>query len=225
VAEQLLIRMRDGLASQGVVLQQVLLHAAAPTIDQMQAVLQRAEFEFLAELRYLERRLEPGRVEYNPEQADELSWQAYCSANHALFTRVVQGTYEGSRDCPGLTGRRTIEDVLATHRAAGRFRPERWLLAEYGEKPAGCLLMVRAAFSNALDVAYMGLLPWARGRGWGRLLFVKAQQLAREAGAARLTLTVDKANVPAMKLYEGCGLRAVCERRAWVFPPAARPRG
>lgn len=220
VAGELLLRMRNTLTSRGILLQQVLLAADMPALPEAEAVLKEASFEFLAELLYLELRLADHLPTPEPPHTDQLTWVAYRPELHDRLAAVVQGTYQGSLDCPGLTGRRPIEDVLASHRAAGIFRADRWLLAEFGDRPAGCLLMSRAPLSNALEVVYMGLLPWGRGRRWGRALLVKAEQLARQAGAERITLAVDQANIPAVGLYRRYGFAPRHQRRAWIFSSA-----
>ena len=47
----------------------------------------------------------------------------------------------------------------------------------------------------AWDVAYVGVVPEERGRGYGREIMHKALAVARADGVARLTLSVDARNL------------------------------
>jgi ribosomal protein S18 acetylase RimI-like enzyme len=62
---------------------------------------------------------------------------------------------------------------------------------------------VRAAPIYILNDLFVA--PAARGRGAGRLLMKAAADAARQAGAARLTLSTAITNAPAQALYESLG--------------------
>jgi len=62
---------------------------------------------------------------------------------------------------------------------------------------------VRAAPIYILNDLFVA--PAARGRGVGRLLMKAAADAARQAGAARLTLSTAITNAPAQALYESLG--------------------
>jgi ribosomal protein S18 acetylase RimI-like enzyme len=62
---------------------------------------------------------------------------------------------------------------------------------------------VRAAPIYILNDLFVA--PAARGRGVGRLLMNAAADAARQAGAARLTLSTAITNAPAQALYESLG--------------------
>lgn len=51
--------------------------------------------------------------------------------------------------------------------------------------------------------------PARRGGGVGRVLMLQAQQLARDAGAARMDLRTARANVIGQRLYESLGWEKV----------------
>jgi ribosomal protein S18 acetylase RimI-like enzyme len=126
-------------------------------------------------------------------------------ADPAAFADTLLRTYEGTQDCPEITGVRSAEEIIAGHRAQGKHDPARWWLALAGGRPVGVLLLCEVPEWAAWDVAYVGVVPEARGRGYGRELMHKALAKARADGVARLTLSVDVRNRPAWGLYTDLG--------------------
>ena len=82
----------------------------------------------------------------------------------------------------------------------------------------GCLLIADWPQNDQWELIYMGVVPEARGRGYGVAVVRQAQWLAGCAGRQRLVLAVDTANEPAMRVYAaagfspGTGARRVCAR-------------
>jgi mycothiol synthase len=62
----------------------------------------------------------------------------------------------------------------------------------------------------------MGVVPEARGRGWGRQIVRHAQTLALRAKVERIVLAVDAANEPAMRMYRSAGFEAWDRRAVFV---------
>jgi ribosomal protein S18 acetylase RimI-like enzyme len=125
------------------------------------------------------------------------------------FRSVLQATYAGSLDMPELEGIRALDDIIESHRAAGRFVAERWWLGRVHGRPefAAILLMAEVSARNAWEVIYLGLTPAARGRGLGRAVIYQALQLAR-SHVPWIELAVDLRNTPALRLYEAAGFVA-----------------
>jgi ribosomal protein S18 acetylase RimI-like enzyme len=142
-----------------------------------------------------------------------LAWQSYGPETEAEFRRVLQETYVGSLDMPELDGIRSLDDVIASHQAAGRFDPSRWRVGALADEPeaAGVLLLSEIPDRPSWEVAYLGLTPVARGRGIGRASLAYALELARPA-VNRLELAVDDRNRPARKLYDDAGFIAFDRR-------------
>jgi len=186
----------------------------APDAVEEESILSRAGFRFLAELIYMRR--DAVSLFATGSAPPRLSWVTYSDERHALFAETVAATYEESLDCPGLAGLRTIEDVMASHRAAGEFDPRRWFLATDGDAVAGVLLLTRVPGRDTLDIVYMGLVAPYRKRGLGREILHQAVKTARDHGFALVTLAVDAANTPALRLYQGCGFVETTRRRAWI---------
>ena len=84
------------------------------------------------------------------------------------------------------------------------------------QRDVGCLLLADHPRHNSMELLYLGLIPAARGRGWGKHLVRRAQGLTRLAGRSRLVLAVDAANAPAVQTYTATGFQAWQRRRLYV---------
>jgi len=152
-------------------------------------------------------------------------WRPFEASLESEFRSVLQATYTGSLDMPELEDVRAFDDILESHRAAGRFVAERWRLGRVLDKPeaAAVLLMAEVLGRSVWEVIYLGLTPAARGRGLGRAVIQHALELARDR-VPWLELAVDLRNTPALRLYEAAGFVAR-DRRAVhlaIFPTTAR---
>ena len=136
----------------------------------------------------------------------------------ATLSRVVAETYVGSLDFPELNGTRSMAEVLAGHRAAGRHRPEDWrVVADAHGDPAGVLLLAQLEPLGLWELSYLGVLPRARRQGWGRRMVAEAVRHVRDEGhGEQLEVAVDARNIPALQLYAAAGFRKVA--RALGFP-------
>lgn len=150
-----------------------------------------------------------------PTPAPELDYVTYDTGTHPLFCEVLKGTYEDSLDCVRLNGVRAIEDILASHRAAGEFEPTHWWISRVGDTPAGTILLSRVPERWAWEVVYMGVLPAWRGQGVGKAMLRRAIQSARDQAVGLLSLSVDAQNGPACRLYQRMGFRNVSRRTVW----------
>ena len=133
--------------------------------DKGSVVLQQHGFVQLTRLIYLRRSLTGSMP---PEPSAMVRYQSYSDEFREAFLATLQGSYVDSLDCPELNGVRACEDVLASHMAQGVFDPAHWYLARVTRKWAGCLLLAGLPEYNAIEVAYMGVVPHARGRRLGQ---------------------------------------------------------
>lgn len=145
-----------------------------------------------------------------------LTFEPYSAENQMRLARVVEQTYRDTRDCPALNGVCEIDDVLAGYRAAGTFHPSLWLLVQHAGWDVGCLLLADHPEQGNLELVYMGLIPEARGNGWGRDVARQAQWITRRLGRRQLVLAVDSTNQPALLMYAAIGCRAWDEREAYL---------
>jgi len=192
----------------GVHLAQALIDPADVSVI---ALYERSGFERLAELRYLSRELR--RVD-QPQLPSAWHFQSYSPQTHAQFAETITATYQQSLDCPGLNGRREVEDILAGHKAVGTFDPKLWFVLSEGENIVGVVLLNRSPHTEAIELVYLGLIPAARGHKTGDLLMRHALWSASRANGRQLTLAVDSRNTPALKLYHRHGMTENCSRIA-----------
>ncbi|NLX13413.1 MAG: GNAT family N-acetyltransferase [Phycisphaerales bacterium] len=177
-------------------------------------VFREAGFTFLARMLYLESDLTQFFLPI--ASAPSLNWETYNNQTHDLFSKVLVGTYEDSRDCPLLNGVRNVEDILAAHRSTGQFDARLWQVACGPSGPVGILLLAFIPERWSYEVVYMGLLPSCRGQGYAAALLGQAVREARERAVMKLTLSVDETNVPARRWYERFGFRERNRRDAWI---------
>ncbi|MFO0874475.1 MAG: GNAT family N-acetyltransferase [Phycisphaerales bacterium] len=133
-----------------------------------------------------------------------------------VLVRVLEASYEATRDCPGLCGLRRTEDIIAGHLASGRYEPSLWSILHVNGVPSGALLLGASHAGDGLDLIYLGLAAAVRGRGYGALLVEHAVRHAAARREPRVCLAVDRANTPAVRLYERFGFRATTSRLAMI---------
>lgn len=213
----------DDLRARGFRIAQALVDASASRTAAVD--LARGGLTPITALTYLHRdTARPMGLAFAGARPESFDWRPFGPESEAEFREVLQATYAGSLDMPELEGIRGLEDVLASHRAGGRFDPSRWQLGTVeGEPDALALALLTAAPDrDAWEVSYLGLSPSARGRGLGRAALAHALDLARPH-APRLELAVDARNLPADRLYRASGFRPF-DRRG-VYLAVLGPRG
>ncbi len=209
-ARRLIVDAMASLRAHGLILAQALVDESAS--PRASADLTRGGLTKITVLDYLERDT-AGPIDDVPTGV-AMTWRPFGSETEAEFRAVLESTYTGSLDMPELDGVRSLDDVIAGHRAAGRFDPSRWLVGRVDGEPesAAVVLLSELPDRDAWEVAYLGLTPAARGRGLGRLVLDHARSVAARQ-THRLELAVDRRNTPAVRLYRDAGFRTF-DRRA-----------
>jgi GNAT superfamily N-acetyltransferase len=192
------------LRSKGAKLVQAILHRVEVPLAEP---LVRNGFTHVTRLCYLRHNLARPVANWIP-----FAVQTYSPANQNRFHEILLRTYEGTLDCPEVNGLRTIEEIIEGHQSQGIFKPEHWWLALEESQPVSVLLTVANPESQSWDLSYLGVVPEARGRGWGRRLIQLAIHEARSAGVSNLTVAVDARNHPAWNLYLALGFEPTGER-------------
>lgn len=183
------------------ILEPALLCGAAPLL--------RNGFVHVTRLHYFRHDLlDLSRVPLQPA----LRLEPYRAHQPKVFHQTLLRTYEGSRDCPELNQRRTIEEIIAGHRAQGHFHPERWQLAWLDDEPAGVVIATEMFDNLGWDLSYVGVVPQRRRRGVGRALTGWALEAAKQAHAEQMILAVDARNEPALAMYEQLGFQRTEDR-------------
>ncbi len=201
----------DWLDGAAIGMAQVLLpRRDEPVVPLLEAV----GFCHLAELLYLT--CEADRFSTEPQAERELQFVPYDERNRERLGNLIEETYVGTLDCPALNGARGMDDVIAGYKATGLFRPEIWQIIRHSGEDVGVLLLADHPSARHWELVYMGLVPKARGRGWGRQITQHAQSLARLANVERIVLAVDAANSPALEMYRAMGFEKWDRRHVFV---------
>jgi ribosomal protein S18 acetylase RimI-like enzyme len=211
IEDQLVLTATTWLRQRGARVGQCLL---APHETDLAAPLLRQGFTHITALSYLRHDLDLPDSYLLAE--DRLEYQVYQPANTDLFHQTLLRTYEGTLDCPEVNGVRSVEQIIEGHRAQGRHDPARWWLACADGQPVGVLLLTWMQDWQAWDVAYVGVVPEQRRRGWGRELMHKALCSAHATSAVQVTLSVDARNQPAWDLYVGLGFEPYDRREVYL---------
>lgn len=177
---------------------------------------QAAGFPKFAKLVYLYVELAPDarRRELSslPASPPVLRFVANAGREPARLQRVVEQTYVGTLDCPGLDGIRPLDQVLEGYRSQGRYWPEHWYLVQADGQDVGALILAEHPGLGNWELIYMGLAAPVRGRGWGESVVRFAIDVATRQGAERLVCAVDAANDPALNVYRRLGFIEWAER-------------
>ncbi len=144
-----------------------------------------------------------------------LSFEPLVGENRAAFTRTLLETFEGSLDCPEVTGSRTDEEVLEGYLQEPAI-PEPWFDVRLDGKPLGVVLLDRSHDPAVWELTYLGIAPRFRGRGLGAELVKFALQQAANRGARAVHLSVDSRNAPARRVYQTLGFQASGEREVFL---------
>ncbi len=172
--------------------------------------VQQAGMTHLADLHHMHCAIRPSKTEATwPE---ELQIQP---ASDAMLMDLLPQTYAGTLDCPALRGLRRTADIVAGHRAGGQCDPELWIAVFDQTQPLGCVLVTLAPDRTA-DLAYIGLIPSARGRGLGKHLMRAMLNRLAQRDIRSVRLAVDAKNTPALKLYRQLGFRRIGMQRAAI---------
>lgn len=188
-----------------------------PRAWKTRAEFEEAGFSHLTDLHYMIRPADSlGPVE---DSDSSLEFDSFQETNAERFARVLERTYIGTLDCPELDGLRTPEEALAGHQAAGQFDPVRWRLFRRDGRDVGLVLVNEHPDREMLELVYLGVVPEARGRGWGRSLGQRAIDLARRENRS-LVLGVDRRNHLARKIYDRLGFLDLTRQSVHIRPPA-----
>ena len=74
----------------------------------------------------------------------------------------------------------------------------------------GTLIMERRTWNDTLHIEDLEVMPDWRGRGLGRLLMARADEVTRRLGVRAISLETQSTNVPAIRFYRKCGYEMDC---------------
>jgi len=137
-----------------------------------------------------------------PAQTTDIQYERCLPLQRDRLVSLIEETFAGSLDCPQLWAARPAQELLARIDADPRGSSGDAYLVRHAGRDVGCVLLVDRPAWGHLELVYMGLIPAARGRCWGRGL---ASWSLQAAGRRELVVHVDAANLPARKAYQGAG--------------------
>lgn len=173
---------------------------------------QAAGFPLFAQLVYMYVDLAVGGETGPPAARAELNFVSHAEGDLARLGQVIEQTYQGTLDCPGLDGMRSMSQILEGYRSQGRHCPDQWYRVEHEGQDVGALILTEHPDLGNWELIYMGLTPAARGRSWGEEVVRFAISAAARHGAERLVCAVDVANWPAVEMYRRVGFIDWAER-------------
>ncbi len=132
---------------------------------------------------------------------------------------VLQQTYSGTLDCPLLSGKRPISEVIEGYASTGTSQKSLWRTLFLNDVPLGCVLVAAHPKLEITELVYMGLIPQARGKNLGLRLLIEAERLTLETGNRRMVIGVDGANEPARRIYEESGYAIWEQKRVFLWFP------
>lgn len=195
----------------------------APNAVSERHALERNGFLHLADLDYLSRRLSDPL----PAMGERLDFDTVPfepAQNRDRFAGVIERTYVGSLDCPGLDGVRSGAEAITSHSATGVFMPEQWSIYRAGDQDIGVMILADHPDQDAWELVYMGIVPEARGRGFGKGMLHQGIEQAQLGGRESLLLAVDSRNRFARRVYDELGFSLLERRSVHVLFPGASPK-
>lgn len=221
LAKDLLLALDHVLQAEYVLLSQALTPDRA---NEATSWFLAAGYRFAGDMLYLGAELsELGKRKIPGIPIEQLELRPHSPADFDRWIPLIERTYEKTLDCPAVDGMRPTSDVLLGYRDIGQPRDDWWFIASHAGQDIGCLLLADHRPAKHAELVYMGLIPEARGRGWGVHLALQAQHLAATSGAEHLVLSVDAANMPALRHYQAAGFH-FWEQRSIVVKPIAGSR-
>jgi len=179
-------------------------------------VLNRNGFIHLADLRYLSRSLNDPLPKRTSTPFQTVSYKPASRFSRERFANLLDRTYVGTLDCPGLDGWRSSEEALESHLQVGEFDPQLWRVYRVGSDDVGVLLFGNHPDRKAWEVAYMGVVPEFRGKGYAHGMLLCGLYEASEASCETVLLAVDDKNHYARKIYDNLGFDELTVRSVYV---------
>ena len=186
--------------------------------EPLAGAFERGGFQRIARLWYLMRPCpRPGELgEAREAWPEGITVRPWSQGDDPGLVRALERSYEDTLDCPELSKIRRPEEVLESHRAAGRWEARFWWIIRRAGQPEGAMLFNPSPASGTVELVYLGLSPALRGHGLGSALLTYGLAHLTERSEQSVTCAVDQRNTPACRLYERFGFARFDERIALV---------
>ncbi len=130
-------------------------------------------------------------------------WRPASAVSREELVELIGSTFVDTLDCPILNRLRSVDDVLSGFQDGRELSqlPLWFVLYRNTDKlNVGCLFLSQHS-REVLEIAYLGLVPGARGLQLGTKLIGKARLAIKEMGTSLLVAGVDSENWPALRAY------------------------
>lgn len=214
-ARQLMSGVDQVLKNCGTALAQMLFSPAEPIDEKLLAA---GGFSKLADLAYLT--LERANFPKATFQSQLEFVSRACEFPERLHAAIEQ-SYDGTLDCPELNDVREPAEVVEGYKLQGKFDSDNWFLVESNGADVGLLILAEHPPGETWELVYMGVVPSARGQGFGEAIVRFGIEQVRNSKAERLVLAVDERNTLALEMYRQVGF-VMWDRRcvyARVYKP------
>jgi ribosomal protein S18 acetylase RimI-like enzyme len=151
-----------------------------------------------------------------PAQA-ELSFAVYQPAeDRERLASLLAATFVDSLDVPELNDQLAPPELIEAFATCSPSTSQWWWIANDGSRDVGCVLLADHGTEVGCEITYLGLIPDARGRGWGRELVYQAQQTTVRLNRQHLLVSIDAANERATRMFQHAGF-STCDNRVLLF--------
>ena len=174
------------------------------------AALERAGMRYITEIVFATRKMQPSL----PRDVSQLEIHAVPSSLPELATLLLR-TYEGTLDLPELNGTRTASDIISAYETDWNDETPLWFLATHARVTVGVLCLSMQP-DDTVELTYLGLIPKARGRGYGEEILRFALDRATTENATDIHLSIDARNTPALRLYRKHGFDETARRKVYL---------
>lgn len=174
------------------------------------AALERTGMRYVTEIVFAARKTQPSL----PRDVSQLEIRAVPSSLPELAALLLR-TYEGTLDLPELNGTRTASDIISAYETDWNDETPLWFLATHASVAVGVLCLSLQP-DNAVELTYLGIVPEARGRGFGEEILQYALDRATVEMAYAIHLSIDARNAPALRLYRKHGFDETARRKVYL---------
>jgi mycothiol synthase len=223
-ARQLLQEVGRFLDQRNVVVTQLMLGMPQKNADNLhQALIQlltSSGYYWLSNLHYLV----ANNLSSSPTPPTlPIEFESHAAEQPQRLAQLIEQTYIGTCDCPAIDGIRSLPDVLASYQSTGSYQQELWYFVQHQGLDMGALLLSPHGDGEVWELVYMGIVPAARGHGFGGHIVQKALWQTARSGGQRLVLAVDESNEPALSMYHRANLVSWDRRQVYARIKAGKP--
>jgi ribosomal protein S18 acetylase RimI-like enzyme len=154
-----------------------------------------------------------------PGEAGPLAFRSLPDVGEEAFVEAIAATFEGTpdaelqRDVDELGRDGAARQYLLDHKSLDH-QPEWW---ELGYTDGGALAGVIMGARNPTSavIAYVGVVPEQRGRGYAAPLVRRGTERLVAAGAGEIRADCDRQNIPMAKGFQRAGYEQFARRRSF----------